>query len=121
MKYLKSTTLKAYTVNGKLIPANTSKDVLELDEAEYHEVSNKAAISSLIKAGGILVTDTDPRAGNAVVSNKVAELTEKLTKADEEKKAAVFQEQLKYKQLEAEARQKIAELEKQLEEAKKSE
>lgn len=61
-RWLKSTTQKAYTVQGKVIPPCVTSDNrwLKMTESEYSEIKRMPVISSLIKAGGILVTVKEP-------------------------------------------------------------
>lgn len=61
-RWLKSTTQKAYTVQGKVIPSCVTSDNkwLKMTESEYSEIKRMPVISSLIKAGGILVTVKEP-------------------------------------------------------------
>ena len=61
-RWLKSTTQKAYTVQGKIIPPCVTSDNrwLKMTESEYSEIKRMPVIASLIKAGGILVTVKEP-------------------------------------------------------------
>lgn len=61
-RWLKSTTQKAYTVQGKVIPPCVTSDNkwLKMTESEYSEIKRMPVIASLIKAGGILVTVKEP-------------------------------------------------------------
>lgn len=56
MKWLKSTTDKAYTAQGHTIPASTSAPV-GLNESVYESITNMPVIKSLIATGGIIVLD----------------------------------------------------------------
>lgn len=62
MKWLKSTTQKTWTVDGKVIPACVTPDnsYLVLQDSDYAVISSKAVIKSLINAGGILVLSEEP-------------------------------------------------------------
>lgn len=62
MKYLKSTTQKAYTVKGYTIPKciTPKNDYLILNDSEYSEIEKIPVIKSLIKAGGIFISDKEP-------------------------------------------------------------
>lgn len=61
-RWLKSTTQKAYTVQGKIIPPCVTSDNrwLKITESEYSAMKAMPVISSLIKAGGILVSIKEP-------------------------------------------------------------
>lgn len=61
-RWLKSTTQKSYTVQGKVIPPCVTSDNkwLKMTESEYSEIKRMPVIASLIKAGGILVTAKEP-------------------------------------------------------------
>lgn len=61
-RWLKSTTQKAYTVQGKIIPPCVTSDNrwLKITESEYSVMKAMPVISSLIKAGGILVSIKEP-------------------------------------------------------------
>lgn len=77
MKYLKSTSQKAYTVNGKVIPAciTPGNKTLEVDDSEWFQISTQPVIASLIKSGDILVMDEDPNVREDIdARNQVAEL-----------------------------------------------
>lgn len=62
MKWLKSTTQKTWTINGKMIPACVTphNDYLIVDDSEYNSIVATPVIKSLIKAGGILVLSEEP-------------------------------------------------------------
>lgn len=60
MKYIKSTSAKAYTISGKTIPPNTSIKWLVLDNELYTQVTSNPVIKSLIKAEAVIVTDKEP-------------------------------------------------------------
>ena len=62
MKWLKSTTNKSYTVNGKVIPPVITPDnkYLQLEDSEYQILLKNAVVASLVKGGYILTTDTEP-------------------------------------------------------------
>ena len=77
MKYLKSTNQRAYTVNGKVIPAciTPGNKTLAVDDSEWFQISTQPVIASLIKAGDILVMDEDPNVKeDTEARNQVAEL-----------------------------------------------
>lgn len=61
-RWLKSTTQKVYIVQGKVIPPCVTSDNrwLKMTESAYSEIKSMPVISSLIKAGGILVTVKEP-------------------------------------------------------------
>lgn len=62
MKWLKSTTQKTWTVNGKIIPAcvTPNNDYLVVDDDVYASIIKAPVVASLIKAGGILVLNEEP-------------------------------------------------------------
>ena len=66
MYFVKSTTQKAYTVEGKLIPRCVTNDnsYLELTDSEWAHISDIPVIASLIRAGGILFTTKSPQDRN---------------------------------------------------------
>lgn len=92
MKYLKSTTQKSYIFDNKVIPQCVTKDNLSLaltDEAFIKLQKDNKVIASLIKAGAIIVMDTEPQSpskANAALTNRVAQLTLEKTKLEEELK-----------------------------------
>lgn len=86
MKYIKSTTQKSYTVNGKVIPAcvTPGNKTLEVDDSEWFQISTQPVIASLIKSGDLLVLDEDPNVKeDTAARNQVAELTAKNTELEE--------------------------------------
>lgn len=56
MKWLKSTSSKAYTACGYTIPAMAHEPVA-VNEDTYQQMMNMAVIKSLVKTGGIIVLD----------------------------------------------------------------
>ena len=136
MKYLKSTTQKAYTVGGKTIPpcVTPRNETLALNDSEWFQVSSQPVIAALIKSGDLLVLDEDPNVReDTEVKNQLAELKVQNTQLAQEKQA--LERQLaaaqgastsdewkqKYEQLEAEALKEIASLKRQLAEVKEAE
>ena len=136
MKYLKSTTDKSYTAEGKIIPA-ISQSPLAVTEEVYNKITSMSVIKSLIKTGGILVLDkySEPVSSdaatarlrtltseNARLQKELKELkttatesaTVKQVKAAQKAQAAAEAElaelKEKYAALEKEANEKIAEL-----------
>ena len=86
MKYLKSTSQKAYTVNGKVIPAciTPGNKTLEVDDSEWFQISTQPVIASLIKSGDILAMDEDPNVREDIdARNQVAELKAQNTELTE--------------------------------------
>ena len=100
MKWLKSTTQKTWTVNGKIIPAciTSHNDYLIIDDSTYTEISKIPVIKSLIKAGGILVLGEEPtelknsvdalQGNNAALTAQVTQLQEQLKAKEAELKVA---------------------------------
>lgn len=100
MKWLKSTTQKTWTVNGKIIPAciTSHNDYLIVDDSTYTEISKIPVIKSLIKAGGILVLREEPtelknsvdalQGNNAALTAQVTQLQEQLKAKEAELKVA---------------------------------
>lgn len=94
MYFVKSTTQKAYTVEGKLIPRCVTNDnsYLELTDSEWAHISSIPVIASLIKAGGILFTTKRPqdmntsleslKGSNALLIAKNTELEEELKRKE---------------------------------------
>ena len=101
MKWLKSTTQKTWTVNGRIIPACVTprNDYLVIEDAVFNEISKVPVVKSLINAGGILVLSEEPaelknsvdalQGNNAALTAQVTQLQEQLkAKEAELKKAA---------------------------------
>lgn len=93
MKWLKSTTQKTWTVNGKVIPAciTPHNDYLVVDDSEYTTITGTPVIKSLIKAGGILVLNEEPAELKNSVSSlqgSNAALTAEITRLKEQLKTA---------------------------------
>ena len=123
MKWLKSTTQKTWTVNGKIIPACVTphNDYLTVEDSEYAAISKVPVVASLIYAGGILVLSEEPaelknsldnlQTSNAVLQARVTQLEEEL-KRDKMMSQAIDVEAIK-----AEAQEEIrAEAVKELQE-----
>lgn len=123
MKWLKSTTQKTWTVNGKIIPACVTphNDYLKVEDSEYAAMSKVPVVASLIKVGGILVLSEEPaelknsldnlQTSNAVLQARVTQLEEEL-KRDKMMSQAIDVEAIK-----AEAQEEIrAEAVKELQE-----
>lgn len=139
MKWLKSTTQKVWTVDGKVIPACVTSDnsYLKLDNAEYARLSAIPVVRSLIKAGAILVLSEEPaeiknslsnvqasnaslRAQNTELKSRIAQLESTQVDVEairEEAQEAIRAEAVKELQ---EKEDEIAELKKQLKAAKKA-
>lgn len=108
MKWLKSTTDKSYTAQGKTIPSATQTP-LAVTEEVYKKITSMAVIQSLISTGGIIVLDkyTDP---TSTSNNKLAVLKEENTRLQAQLKALEASEAKakKFDELKAEAEQTIA-------------
>lgn len=90
MHYLKSTTQKEYTVQGKVIPRciNEGNKYLVLNAEEFRSISEIPVIASLIKNGFIYVSEKEPsdmrnstdrlKESNAVLMAKNTQLQEEL-------------------------------------------
>lgn len=145
MKWLKSTTQKAWTAacNGKqvIIPQNETLDNrwLSLNDDEFAELTASAVIASLIKAGGITVLDEEPaelknsvpalqvtntqlRAENDTLKAQVKDLTAKLKNAtgvdiEAIKAEAVEAVKADYEQKLADAQSKYEQLESEAKQA----
>lgn len=92
MKWLKSTTQKAWTVQGKVIPPCVTPDnrYLVIEDSEYATISKFAVVASLIKAGDIIVLSTEPaELKNSVESlqGDKASLMAEVTRLQEQLKA----------------------------------
>ena len=142
MKWLKSTTQKTWTIQGKTIPACTTphNDYLILNDSDYATISDIPVIKSLIKSNAIIVLDHEPselknsvealQGSNAELSARIkqleAELASKPTvdvealKAEfaAEKEAALKELDEKASAIIAEKDEQIKKLEKQLARAK---
>lgn len=116
MKWLKSTTDKAYTAQGKIIPSSNSAP-LAVSDSLYESIASMKVIASLIKTGGIIVLDkySDPQVSsseqlklqqlqteNTKLNDRIRELEASQTPAEVTEKAAQFDA------LKAEAEQTIA-------------
>lgn len=62
MRWLKSTTQKVWTINGKSIPkcVTPHNDYLTVSDTEYNEFLKVPVFASLVKANGILVLTSEP-------------------------------------------------------------
>ena len=62
MRWLKSTTQKVWTINGKTIPkcVTPHNDYLTVSDTEYNEFLKVPVFASLVKANGILVLTSEP-------------------------------------------------------------
>lgn len=90
MKYLRSTTGKAYTISGQTVP-NYKGEMLALSDGDYDTLSKNKVVKSLIDAGAIFVTDkapTDPTKQAQQLTNKNAQLILENTKLQEKLAAA---------------------------------
>lgn len=85
MKYLKSTTQKAYTVKGYTIPKciTPKNDYLILNDSEYSEIEKIPVIKSLIKAGGIFISDKEPSDSIKNIENLEATNVQLIARATE--------------------------------------
>ena len=85
MKYLKSTTQKADTVKGYTIPkcVTPKNDYLILNDSEYSEIEKIPVIKSLIKAGGIFVSDKEPSDSIKNIENLEASNAQLIARATE--------------------------------------
>ena len=85
MKYLKSTTQKAYTVKGYTIPKciTPKNDYLILNDSEYSEIEKIPVIKSLIKAGGIFISDKEPSDSIKNIENLEATNAQHIARATE--------------------------------------
>ena len=142
MRWLKSTTQKAWTVaaGGKqcVIPQNETSDnrFLCVGEDEYAEIAKMPVIAALIKAGGILVLDQEPaelknsipvlqvtntqlQTENEQLRARVTELETQLKNAtsidiEQIKTEAVAAKQAEYDALKVEAEEALAEKNKEI-------
>lgn len=126
MIWMKSATQKEWVINGKVIPKYTTSDnrYLQVSESEYNQMLGKPVFKSLVNAGGIIVTHTQPvEVKNSVASLQVniAELkaeNETLRKENESLKANV--EKIKEEavaEIKAEAVAELESMKKQLDDA----
>ena len=143
MKYLRSTTMKAYVIEGRTINGYKG-EMLALSDGDFTALRKNKVAASLIDAGAIYVTDKapkDPSKDNIELTNRNAALILQNTKLQEEKaaleaqlkatgsaddlvKAAIEKQKeedlAEIKALQAEKDARIAELEEQLKTSKKS-
>ena len=116
MKWLKSTTDKSYTAQGKTIPASNSAP-LAVSDTVFESITSMKVIASLIKTGGIIVLDkyNDPQV-NSTEQRKLQQLqTENTQLVDKireleasQPSAEVVEKAAKFDELKAEAEQAIA-------------
>lgn len=124
MKWLKSTSQKAWTVMGKVIPPCLTPDnrYLEVDNSTYTSISSVPVIKSLIKAGDILVLSEEPaelknslsslQSNNAVLKTQVTQLQEELKEKEQYLEAARLDAEKIKEEAQAEIKaQAVAELE----------
>lgn len=121
MKWLKSTTQKTWTVNGKVIPACVTprNDYLKIDDSEFTRLSGTPVVKSLISAGAILVLDAEPaelknsvaalQGNNAALTAEITQLQEQLKAKEAELQAASLKESTKVdiEKIKAEAQEEI--------------
>lgn len=118
MKWLKSTTMKSYTAEGKIIPSMNGTPLAVSDDV-YEKITKMAVIKSLISTGNIIVLDryNDKQVAGDKNAQKLQLLHQEnaqlqariheLESNDAESRLKALQE--KYDALEAEANQKLAE------------
>ena len=124
MKWLKSTSQKAWTVMGKVIPPCLTPDnrYLEVDNSTYTSISSVPVIKSLIRAGDILVLSEEPaelknslsslQSNNAVLKTQVTQLQEELKEKEQYLEAARLDAEKIKEEAQAEIKaQAVAELE----------
>lgn len=124
MKWLKSTSQKAWTVMGKVIPPCLTPDnrYLEVDNSTYTSISSVPVIKSLIKAGDILVLSEEPaelknslsslQSNNAVLKTQVTQLQEELKEKEQYLEVARLDAEKIKEEAQAEIKaQAVAELE----------
>lgn len=136
MKWLKSTTQKEWTIQGKTIPACVTphNDYLVLNDSDYATISDIPVIKSLIKSNAIIVLDHEPselknsveslQGSNAELTARIKQLEAELAakpdveaikaQAAAEKDAALKELDEKASAIIAEKDARIAELEAQL-------
>lgn len=116
MKWLKSTTDKSYTAQGKTIPASASAP-LAVNDSVFEQITSMKVIASLIKTGGIIVLDryNEPQANSSeqkklqqlhVENARLAGEIAKLKKAQPSEE--VVQKAEQFDELKTEAEQTIA-------------
>ena len=116
MKWLKSTTDKSYTAQGKIIPPSNSAP-LAVSDSVFESITSMKVIASLIKTGGIIVLDkySDPQV-NSAEQHKLQLLQTENTKLNDrireleatQPSAEVVEKAAKFDELKAEAEQAIA-------------
>lgn len=115
MKYLKSSTNKAYVIQGRTVPplVNKGNQWLSVTDDEYISIKKIAAVGSLIDAGAIIVRDKSPQHTNTAVTENVG-LKEELQQSQtalKEATAAREASEAQFRALKAEAEQTLAEKE----------
>lgn len=131
MRWLKSTTQKAYQFDGKTIPRCVTKgnEYLALSDHDYNELLKNNVVKSLVNAGAILVTDKEPLTPTTQVSNltkekadlirRNTELQEKLNAmSDSVPKSELDAMKVKYADLEKEAQEALQKLQAEIDELK---
>lgn len=119
MKYVKSTSQKAYTIKGRVIPRciTPKNELLELDDSEWFEISQQPVIKSLVASGDILVLNEDPNLREDTgAKDQIAALKARVTEleAAQDKKASDVDWEQKFRELQKEALEKINALNEQL-------
>lgn len=112
MKYLKSTSTKAYQIDGQVIPPNTGSNWLQLPNDKAAELEKVPIIKGLIKAGGILITDREP-AELSRTPGKLLNANNQLAVENANLKAELEKLKASYAALESEAKETIASLQSQ--------
>lgn len=116
MKWLKSTTDKSYTAQGKIIPPSNATP-LAVNDALYTQIVSMKVIASLIKTGGIIVLDkyNDPQSNSAdqhklqQLQLENTQLNDKIRKLEASQPSTeVVEKAAKFDELKAEAEQTIA-------------
>lgn len=113
MKYLKSSTNKAYVIQGRTVPplVNKGNQWLSVTDDEYIIIKKIAAVGSLIDAGAIIVRDKSPQHANMTVTEN-AGLKEELQQSQtalKEATAAREASEARFRALKSEAEQALAE------------
>lgn len=116
MKWLKSTTDKSYTAQGKIIPPSNSAP-LAVSDTVFESITSMKVIASLIKTGGIIVLDkySDPQV-NSSEQHKLqqlqlenTQLNDKIRKLEASQPSTeVVEKAAKFDELKTEAEQTIA-------------
>lgn len=131
MRWVRSTTSKAWTAGGKVIPSFSDRkpEFLAIEDNEWEKIASLPVIAALIRHGDIYVTDEAPAQlvnDAQVVTSELAQLRMKNSELQEKLKATQAQLDANgqstanneaYEKLKAEAIQELKEMQAKLDAA----